>query len=75
MASVKKPSKKKSRSGTSRTYAARRDAGRPNRTFSMATDVDELISSLAKTRDVSRSAIVELAVRELAKVPPSGSTT
>lgn len=54
------------RSGTSRTYAERRDAGRPNRTFSLAADLDELISTLAKARQISRSAVVDLAVRELA---------
>lgn len=55
------------RSGTSRTYADRVAKGRPNVTFSMATDVSELISKLAARLNLSRSAVVEQAVRDLSK--------
>lgn len=58
---------KKRRSGTSRSYAERAAKGRPNRTFSMSEDTDKLLDRLAEAHNLSRSAVVDLAVRELAK--------
>lgn len=58
---------KKSRSGTSRSQAERTAAGRPLVTFTLTLEVKELIQELAKHHNLSRSAVVELAVRELAK--------
>lgn len=60
---------KKNVSGPTRTYRARIEAGRPNRTFSIAADLDALISELADRWEISRSAVVDLAVRELQKRP------
>lgn len=57
----------KTRSGTSRSYAERAAKGRPNRTFSMADETNELLEKLAAHHGLSRSAVVELAIRELAK--------
>jgi hypothetical protein len=58
---------RKSRSGTSRSYAERAAKGRPNVTFSMSDDTRELLVQLAEQLRLSRSAVVELALRELAK--------
>ena len=58
---------KKSRSGTSRSYAERAAAGRPLVSFTLSTETKELLAELAKHHNLSRSAVVELAVRELAK--------
>jgi hypothetical protein len=62
---VTSPVKKRSRSGTTRSYAERRDAGRPIVNFSLSSEVDALIDRLAVERKMSRSALVELAVRLL----------
>lgn len=53
------------RSGTSRSYAERAEAGRPNRTFSLAAEIDAEISALAHALRVSRSRVVEMAVEQL----------
>jgi hypothetical protein len=62
-----KTTKKKSRSGTSRTYAQRAAAGRPNVTLSLTSEVVALLAELAEHLRLSRSAVVDLALRELAK--------
>ncbi len=56
---------KKSRSGTSRSYAARAAAGRPNVTFSLATETVEMIARLSESLGLSRSAVVSLAIAQL----------
>ena len=61
------PDMTKTRSGTSRSYAERAKKGRPNVTLSMSEDCNSLLSDLAERMNLSRSAVVELAVRELAK--------
>jgi len=57
------------RQGTSRSYAERKAKGRPNVTVSMATETVEILSALAERYGLSRSAVVDLAIRELAKKP------
>ena len=57
------------RQGTSRSYAERKAKGRPNVTVSMAAETVEILSDLAATYGLSRSAVVDLAIRELAKKP------
>lgn len=57
------------RQGTSRTYAERKAKGRPNVTVSMAAETVEILSGLAERYGLSRSAVVDLAIRELAKKP------
>jgi hypothetical protein len=57
------------RSGTSRTYEQRAKAGRPNRTFALAIDVDKEIGRLAEALGLSRSQVVSLGVRVLAEDP------
>jgi metal-responsive CopG/Arc/MetJ family transcriptional regulator len=58
---------KKSRSGTSRSYAERMAKGRPNVTISLPTETIELLSELQEHHGLSRSAVIDLAVREFAK--------
>ena len=58
---------KKSRSGTSRSYADRVAKGRPNITISATTELIELLSELQDHHGLSRSAVIDLAVREFAK--------
>lgn len=53
----------KKKSGTSRTYAARRDAGRPNLTFSLSSEVDVLIDEIARVMKTTRSKAVEASIR------------
>ena len=65
-AKSKAPPKKK-QSGTSRSYADRVAKGRPNVTFSLPAEAVEILVELAERRGLSRSAVVDLAVRELAK--------
>lgn len=57
------------RQGTSRSYAERKAKGRPNVTVSMAAETVEILSDLADSYGLSRSAVVDLAIRELAKKP------
>jgi len=58
---------KKSRSGTRRSYAERAAAGRPLVTFTLSNETKAIIVELADHYNLSRSAVVELAVRELQK--------
>lgn len=58
---------KKSRSGTTFTYAERKKRGRPTSTYSLGNETLELLSSLAERLELSKSAVIELAVRELQK--------
>lgn len=58
---------KKSRSGTTMTYAERKARGRPQMTFSLSNETRELLDSLSARLELSRSAVIELAVRELQK--------
>lgn len=58
---------KKSRSGTSRGQAERMASGRPITSFTLSLDVREMIAELAEHHNLSKSAVVELAVRELRK--------
>lgn len=55
------------RSGTSRTYEQRLKKGRPNVTVSMAADTRMLLATLADALSLSMSAVIDLAIRELAK--------
>lgn len=57
----------KTRSGTSRSYAERAAKGRPNVTFSLPEDTVILLRELAEHHNLSRSAVVDLAIRELSK--------
>ena len=65
-AATKTPPKKK-QSGTSRSYADRVAKGRPNVTFSLPAPTIAILVELATRCGLSRSAVVDLAVRELAK--------
>lgn len=58
---------KKSRSGSTFTYAERKARGRPLSTFSLSSETKIILNELAETLKLSRSAVVELAVRELQK--------
>ncbi len=65
---AKKPTtKRKSRSGPSRTYAERLAAGRPIVSLTLTSDVVKLLAELAELYQLSRSAVVALALTELAK--------
>lgn len=55
------------RQGTSRSYAERKAKGRPNVTVSMATETVDMLAALAVRYGLSRSAVIDLAIRELAK--------
>ena len=57
------------RQGTSRSYAERKAKGRPNVTVSMPAETVELLADLAERYGLSRSAVVDLAIRELDKKP------
>ena len=57
----------KTRSGTSRTYAERKAKGRPNVTISLPSETVEQLTTLAANTGLSRSAVIDLAIRELAK--------
>ena len=59
--------KSKRQSGPSLTYAERLAHGRPTVTFSLATSTVEEIVWLAERLNLSRSAVVTLAVNELRK--------
>lgn len=65
MSMAKEP--KKNRSGTSRSYADRAAAGRPNVTFSLPAETVEILATMAEYYNLSRSAVVDLAIRELQK--------
>jgi len=56
-----------SRSGTTFTYAERKARGRPNVVFSLPIETVQEIKRMADRLNLSRSAIVDLAVRELGK--------
>ncbi len=58
---------KKSRSGTSRGQAERLATGRPITSFTLTLEAREIIAQLAEHHNLSKSAVVELAVRELQK--------
>lgn len=58
---------KKNRSGTSRSYAERVAKGRPNVTISLPNETIELLAELQEHHGLSRSAVIDLAVREFAK--------
>ncbi|HVJ92315.1 MAG TPA: ribbon-helix-helix protein, CopG family [Labilithrix sp.] len=58
---------KKNRSGTTRSYAERAAKGRPLVSFTLSFETKEIIQQLADHYNLSRSAVVELAVRELQK--------
>lgn len=58
---------KKSRSGTTRTYAERKAKGRPISSFTVSEEARTILSSLAARLELSKSAVIELAVRELQK--------
>lgn len=58
---------KKSRSGTSFTYAERKKRGRPTSTYSLANETLAMLDDLAERLELSKSAVIELAVRELQK--------
>lgn len=58
---------KKSRSGTSSTYAERKARGRPTTTYSLSIETLSLLEALAERLELSKSAVIELAVRELQK--------
>lgn len=55
------------RSGTTRSYQERLAAGRPTATFSLPTETLDLLVELANHHKLSKSAVVDLAIRELAK--------
>ena len=58
---------KTSRSGTTFTYAERKARGRPLSTFTLSNETKAMLEELAERLHLSRSAVVELAVRELQK--------
>ena len=58
---------KKSRSGTTFTYAERKKRGRPTSTYSVSNETIAMLSELADRLELSKSAVIELAVRELQK--------
>ena len=58
---------KKSRSGTTRSYAERKAAGRPIVAVTLPDDAIALLKELAEHHNLSRSAVVDLAIRELSK--------
>jgi hypothetical protein len=59
--------KKKSRSGTTRTYAERKAAGRGLVSLTMSDETKALLDELAQALGISRAATVELALREFDK--------
>ena len=67
MADDNERGRRSSRSGTSRSYAERLAAGRPNVTFSLPVDTVAMLARLAEYHKLSRSAVVDLAIRELEK--------
>ncbi len=56
-----------SRSGTSCTYGERMARGYPNKTYSLPQDVVDLIETMAEDRGLSRSRVVEEAIRSYAE--------
>jgi hypothetical protein len=56
-------------SGTSRSYAERVAKGRPNVTFCLPQETVDLLAALADREGLSRSALVEKAVRAFADEP------
>lgn len=58
---------KKGRSGTSFTYAERKARGRPTSTYSLSNETIAALAELAEHLQLSKSAVIELAVRELQK--------
>lgn len=50
-----------------RTYAARKESGRAIVSVTMSDDTRALLASLALRLGLSRSALIDLAIRELAK--------
>ena len=58
---------KKSRSGPSLGQADRMRTGRPITSFTLSLEVRELLAQLAKHYNLSKSAVVEMAVKELSK--------
>lgn len=58
---------KKSRSGTTFTYAERKAKGRGISSFTLSDECKNIIEGLAFNLRLSKSAVVELAVRELLK--------
>ena len=58
---------KSSRSGTTLTYAARLDGGRPTISVTATTATIELMRALGTRLNLNRSALIELAIREFAK--------
>jgi hypothetical protein len=55
------------RSGTQISYADRKASGRPNVTYILPEETVAQIVRMAGRLNLSRSAVVDLAVRELAK--------
>ena len=58
---------RKSRSGTTRTYAERLAAGRPTVSVTLTTEDLAVLAGLSERHGLSRSAVISLAIRELAK--------
>ena len=58
---------KKSRSGTTFTYAERKAKGRGTSTYSLSDETKGILTELHEHLQISRSAVIELAVRELQK--------
>lgn len=58
---------KKNRSGTSRGQSERLKSGRPITSFTLSLETRDIIAQLAEHHNLSKSAVVELAVRELQK--------
>lgn len=58
---------KKSRSGTSRSYATRIAQGRPNKTYQLDAEIVAMIDALHARLGISKSLVVARAVRELAE--------
>lgn len=58
---------KKGRSGTTFTYAERKAKGRAISSFTLSDECKTILAELASHLSLSRSAVIELAVRELQK--------
>jgi hypothetical protein len=58
---------KKGRSGTTFTYAERKAKGRAISSFTLSDEAKAILAGLAERLELSRSAVIELAVRELQK--------